>query len=132
MLLLNRGQASTEFLVVIIFLMLIFISVFAVYSKNRSELVHSSLYLDAKTECYLISNMINRVMAGGKDLVETGSFHNAKVFGDMRGVEVYFEKGYVYCKFSTSNVTNLTHRTFDLSGDYRVFNDGENVVFKKQ
>ena len=112
--------------------MFVFLSVLILYSQNREELVRSSLYLDAKKDCYLISSMINRVMASGKNFAETVSFYNATIFGDMRGVEIYFENGYVYCKFSTSNITNLTHQTFDLSGDYKIFNNGESVVFQKQ
>ena len=129
----NKAQISNEALIAVGILMFFVVTVLISYNQNKEELASTSYYLEAKRNCSLVSSMINRVMAGGKNFAETRSLSGITIFAETRSVLISDERGPVYCKFSTANVTNQDQqRTFELSGSYRIFNDGENVVFEKQ
>ena len=128
----SKGQVGFEALVAIIILLLMFAFAFNAYIGREIEVGWSEKFLDAKKECYGISSLINRVKANGKNFIERAEFtHNIRVNGDLRSIEVFWDDDSTYCMFSSVNVKNITHARFNVSGEYKVFNDGSNVVFEK-
>lgn len=130
----RKSQVAVETLIVISVLALISLAVSSIYMQREENIGWSDDFLNAKRECYIVSSLINRVRANGKDFNEVISLqkgHRVKVFGDDHGIEVWWDGDYVFCTHSTTNVTNGTDSTFEFLADYKVFNDGVNVVFKK-
>lgn len=128
-----KGQVSFEVLIALAILSLIFLFAFTSYIEKETEVGWSENFLDAKRECYEISSLINRVRVNGVNFVERSSFNTYKirVNGDLRSIEVSWDSSTTYCMFPTVNVTNTTHQRFDVFGNYKIFNDGTNVVFEK-
>jgi hypothetical protein len=128
-----KGQASVEVLIAVSILLIILAFAFNTYIERKREVDWSEEFLDAKSECYKTSSLISRVRANGKNFLEIATFIDYKIsiYGDLRSIGVFWDSGSTYCTFSTVNVTNITHSRFDVFGEYRIFNDGTNVVFEK-
>lgn len=93
--------------------------------------------LDARRECYKLSELINRVRSNGENFVERVSLNDftVKVYGNDGWIEVFFDSEYIFCSFSTSNVSfNVAGNgerdfTFTLFGNYKLVNEGTNITF---
>lgn len=128
-----KGQASVEILIAVSILLVIFAFAFTTYIERKRDVGWSEEFLNAKSECYKTSSLIDRVRANGKNFEEIATFNIYKIsiYGDLGSIGIFWDSSSTYCTFSTVNVTNTTHSRFDVFGEYRVFNDGTNVVFEK-
>jgi hypothetical protein len=132
-LLVKKGQVGFEVLIAVSILLVIFAFAFTTYIGREREVMWSEEFLNAKSECYRMSSLINRVRTNGKNFLETATFntYDILVSGNLGSIGVFWKNSSVYCTFSTVNVTNSTHSRFEVSGEYKIFNDGTNVVFEK-
>lgn len=134
----RKAQTGVEAFIIFLVITLFIVYAAFIYVGRLSEAGVAERVSRAQTECQRVSESINRVRANGNGFAEVVSFDSMKVtvFGGSRVIEVPMEmpdgstEPYV-CTFSTSNVTNATHETFELSGDYKVMNNGNNVTFQK-
>ena len=128
-----KGQVGFEALIAVAILLIIFAFAFSVYINRQIEVSWSETFLDSKIECYKVSSLINRANFNGKNFEERATFNTYKIHinGDLRSIEVSWDHSSTNCMFSTVNVTNATHTRFDIFGDYRIYDDGKNVVFQK-
>ncbi len=132
----SKAQVGMETFVVMLVVSLLFLYSFMTYVNRNKEIKLSDKMLSAQRECYIISDLINRVRYGGRGFAERISFKNkVKIYGNDGGIEVYFDSdgttNNYYCTFSTSNVTNTSDSTFEVYGNYKVVNEGVNIVFYK-
>lgn len=134
----RKAQSGTETFMVVLILIILLIFAFMTYMDRNSDAVAYENMMNAETECFRIASLINRVRMGEEGFSEQMSFisHTSKVFGNTRGVEVSYKHAsgkdeYYYCTFLTSNVTNTTHYSFELSGNYLIVNEGDNITFYK-
>lgn len=135
----RKAQSGTETFVAVFVLGLIILYTFVTYVDRNREVQWSDSAMQAQRECYSTAETINRVRSNGYGFLELVSFtHRVKIYGNDRGMEVFFDNGrgqfeYYYCTFSTSNVTNTTDYTFETSArdKYKAVNEGNDIVFYK-
>lgn len=124
---------SVEALIAVTILLVVFLFSFIVYNERQTEIGWSEDFMGAKRECYRISSLIGRVSVNGENFIERATFNSNKIHvnGDIRSIEVFWDHSYASCTLSTANVNNITHVRFDVFGNYKIFNNGTDVVFQK-
>lgn len=134
-----KAQTGMETYAVFFILILVFVYVFITYTERNRTATISDNALKARLECYRVASLINRVRANGQGFNEHISFttHLIKIYGNNNGIQVFFEPSIgdpleeYYCSFPTSNITNSTDFTFELIGNYKIANEGDNITFYK-
>jgi hypothetical protein len=133
-----KAQSGTETFMVVFVLVIVLVFALMTYIDRNSDATAYENMMGAEMECYRIAALINRVRMGEEGFSEQVSFisHTSRIFGNTRGIEVSYRYGSgieedYYCTFLTSNVTNGTHYVFDVSGDYLILNEGDNITFYK-
>lgn len=115
-----RGQFSTEFLVVVSFMLILFVLVIFIYFMQVNETDQSADYLEATRICLHTSSMINSFIAmrGNStytfDLAPTINLRNYTIWiiSNLSHMQVTYQNRSVGCPLLTKNITNATGSTF--------------------
>ena len=134
----EKAQTGIETFTMVFILILMLLYVMIAYNGRKRNVDIAENMFNAQLDCFKMASLINRVTSNGVGFAESASFksHIVRVRGNTGGIEVQFERSQgdpdqYYCTFQATNITNSTHSTFLVNGDYTVVNEGNRIVFYK-
>lgn len=127
-----KSQVSIEFLLAIGAILFIFTVLFIITLEKRAEVAFASRYLEAKSDCSMLSSLIDAAFTLPDANVSIRLRNNATIVASSGFIEVVKDSQTVAsCTFFTNAVTNGTAATFTLApGNVSVRNINNSVLVR--
>ena len=125
----KKAQAGIEFIIVVVTIFFLFAIIFFLTMDKRIELNDVELFVDMRSNCIKISNLINKAFFLGH-----GSEIKANTFYDLflRNNEIlYIKDSGIECDIIKSPISNRGETVFNITkGNIKITNQNDDIIIE--
>ncbi len=131
-----KGQIGLETIFAVAAMIILFIFSFILYANRNSDVSFVNTFLEAERICRTTENTINQVASDGHGTSAQinipskleGEDYNITIDSYNRRIFVKSGKNLFSCPIIIQNVTNSTHRLFDVKKGLNLISNSDEIV----